>query len=642
MPDDPSTLSTLSSLSPSSPAPTWSEAPESLASPGSGAVSTLQRAARGALALTALALPFELGAPLARVGPLQLSSVELVLYVALALSAAAIAVDVLPRLTRLPWREIAQRHAGVALFAIVLLASAARAPLARADAMKFALRNMGGIALYVAAANLLRAPAAALTVALAMGIGAVMAAVTMWCELHVPGAARALAPFHAASFDVFGLPRASGCFQYPNIAAMYLEAALPVTLMASAALDVHRGGGAKRGNVGNVGRAAGTIASLLIIVALSLTASRAAMLTAAVVLAALTAYGLARRTPGRWQAPIVLAVLCLLAGGNALVGSVSGVRLKFWNDDVWYRSTIVPVNPSPSPLPATLAPGEEVQLDVDVRNAGARPWPAAGPKPIALSYHWYDDATGQLAVYDGIRTWLPQDVPAGATVRLRATVRAPDKPGRHRLHLEMVHEYTTWFGDQGDAGLDASVQVGPSRGLPPALPPAPTPGAAAVVPPTPAAAAVVPPARAAPLDRASRSMLWRAAVRAWREHPLLGLGPDNFRRAYHRYIGVRDPDVRLHANNLYLETLASLGLAGVAALLLIVVGLGRAARIAVGVHGAASVAGLLVVGVATGLGAYLVHGFFDYFLEFTPTYALFWMLGGIVTGLAGNQVKAAR
>jgi len=198
MPDDPSTLSTLSSLSPSPAAPAWSAAPASLASPASGTVSALRRAARGALALLALALPFELRAPLARVGPLQLSSVELVLYVALALSAAAIAVELLPPLTKLPWREIARRHAGVVLFAIVLVASAARAPLARADAMKFALRNMGGIALFVAAANLLRAPAAALTVTVAMGIGAVMAAVTMWCELHVPGAARALAPARAA------------------------------------------------------------------------------------------------------------------------------------------------------------------------------------------------------------------------------------------------------------------------------------------------------------------------------------------------------------------------------------------------------------------------------------------------------------
>ena len=35
-------------------------------------------------------------------------------------------------------------------------------------------------------------------------------------------------------------------------------------------------------------------------------------------------------------------------------------------------------------------------------------------------------------------------------------------------------------------------------------------------------------------------------------------------------------------------------------------------------------------GPAIGLAAYLVHGFFDYFLEFTPTYGLLWLLAGIV------------
>ena len=127
--------------------------------------------------------------------------------------------------------------------------SAARAPIARPDAIKFALRNVGGIALYVAAANLLRAPRAALTTARGdghrRGGGRDR---SMWAELHVPAAAAALAPFHAQTFDVFGLPRASGPFQYPNIAAMYLEAALPVVLAAGIAFDAHRAPRARDGH----------------------------------------------------------------------------------------------------------------------------------------------------------------------------------------------------------------------------------------------------------------------------------------------------------------------------------------------------------------------------------------------------------
>jgi O-Antigen ligase len=571
--------------------------------------------ARAALALLAFALPFELVAPLGHVGPLQLTSVELVLYSALALSAAAIAIDVLPDWRRLPWRRIATRHAGVIAFGLVLLLSALRAPLARADAMKFALRSLGGVALYVAAANLLRAPRAALTTAIAMSIGAVVAASLMWAELHLPGASAALAPFHVQSFDVFDLPRASGPFQYPNIAAMYLEAALPVVLAAGAAFDARRARGFR------IGTLVAVLGGAAIVQALSLTASRAAMLTALVVVAGIGLGAFWRKTHARWQAPAVLAIFALVAVTNTALGSLVGLRLKFWNDDVWYRSTIAPVDA----VPGDQAPAGLTSFDVDVHNSGVRPWPATGAKHVALSYHWFDAATGALLVYDGVRTPLPHDVAPGASVRLHATVKAPPQPGRLRLHLEMVHENTTWFGQQGDAGFDAAVLVGDH----------------AAADTTPVVAITAPPPMQAPLERAPRRMLWRAALMAWREHPLLGLGPDNFRRAYNRYLGLSRPDERLHANNLYFETLAGLGLAGIGALVLLVVGFAGAARTAIRHHGAASVAGLIATGAAIGLSAYLVHGFFDYFLEFTPTYGLLWLLAGIVAGLAARDTAKA-
>jgi O-antigen ligase len=576
--------------------------------------SWLPPAARAALAVLAFALPFELVKPLGRVGPLALTTVELVLYVALALSALAIALDVLPNWRQQPWRELAVRHVGIVAFALVLLVSAARAPIARPDAIKFALRNIGGIALYVAAANLLRAPRAALTTALAMAIGAVVSGFLMWADLHLPSAAAALAPFHVKTFDVFGLPRASGPFQYPNIAAMYLEAALPVVLAAGVAFDAHRRRGSQTGTI------AATLGALVVVYGLSLTGSRAAMLTAIVVVSAVGAHALLRKTPGRWPAPVVLAVLGLLAVGNTAVGSLTGLRLKFWKDDVWYRSVITPVDR----IPGMIVPVREIHFQVDVRNSGVRPWPVTGFQPVKLSYHWRDDATGAMSEYDGLRTTLPRDVDPGATVRVVAKVAAPPQPGRYRLHLEMVHENVTWFGLQGDSGFDAIVEVRTDA----------TPAAAQAAP-----IVVAPPPGdgEAPLQRASRTMLWRAALMAWRDHPLLGLGPDNFRRGYNRYLGLPHPDERLHANNFYFETLASLGIAGVAALALVIVGFGRAARRALLRHGPSSTAGLLATGVAAGLAAYLVHGFFDYFLEFTPTYALLWFLGGLLAALSSDH-----
>jgi hypothetical protein len=41
----------------------------------------------------------------------------------------------------------------------------------------------------------------------------------------------------------------------------------------------------------------------------------------------------------------------------------------------------------------------------------------------------------------------------------------------------------------------------------------------------------------------------------------------------------------------------------------------------------------LALGLGIGLGAYLVHGLFDAFLEFTPTFALAWLLAGMLVAL---------
>jgi putative inorganic carbon (HCO3(-)) transporter len=129
----------------------------------------------------------------------------------------------------------------------------------------------------------------------------------------------------------------------------------------------------------------------------------------------------------------------------------------------------------------------------------------------------------------------------------------------------------------------------------------------------------------------SRRELWRAAVRLWRNHPLLGVGPDNFRHRYPEVIregdGGRFEDQRIHANNLYFEVLANLGLAGMATLVLLSYGLWRAWK--------ASLIGdveCLRLATFVAVGTFFFHGLFDYFLEFTPTFSLWWLLIALAAG----------
>ncbi len=133
---------------------------------------------------------------------------------------------------------------------------------------------------------------------------------------------------------------------------------------------------------------------------------------------------------------------------------------------------------------------------------------------------------------------------------------------------------------------------------------------------------------AAGLVAVPRQALWGAALRMLRQYPVLGIGPDNFRHAYGTYLGLSTWDERVHANDLYLELLADTGVLGTIAFAL-VVALPRwsawCADSAVPHRWSrrcgwpASSASLL---------AYFVHGFLDYFLEFTPVYLLFWLIVG--------------
>jgi len=594
----------------------------------------MRKIALASLVAAALVLPFELIKPLGRVGPLVLTTVELVLYVAIALGAAVAGGDLLRgisrRTGRLDWRGFLERHGAAVGFVAVSLLSAARAPVGGMTPLKFALRSASGVALYLTAAHLLRAPGAVWRAAGGLTAGAVVAGLLMWSEIHLPGTAAWLTPFHVQTFEVFGLARASGPFQYPNIAAMYLEAVIPVALALGVAIDARRVPPAGTDRAGHEFTVAGAVVALVLAGAVSLTSSRAGVATVALVLGGIAVFAGIRRTPLRSAALGALGAAALLAIASVMTNSLVGLRLKFWQDQSWYRSTIVPVQDGAARLPARLEPGATARVDVDVRNTGARPWPASGEQTVGLSYHWRQPGSGAMIVFDGLRTPLPADLPAGAGARLHALIRAPVRPGRYGLHIDLGHEGVTWFSERGDPGFRAIVEVSDPAAAPVVMP-QPPPVAAA---PPPAAA---PPA--VPLESLSRSMLWQAAFRAWRQYPVLGLGPDNFRHVYQRYSDTDVVDARFHANNSYLEILANLGLAGVAIFAGLLVSFWRSARRALRAHDARSAEGLLAVGIAAGLAAYLIHGLFDYFLEFTPTYALFWLLAAMLSAL-GEKTEA--
>jgi hypothetical protein len=514
-------------------------------------------------------------------------------------------------------------HAAVLVWTLVLFASALCAPALRGTAFKFALRSLSGILLYAAAVDLLRGPAAITRVAQALAAGAISAALLMLAEGRLARVTAALRPFHGQTFEVFGLVRGSGPFQYPNIAAMYLEAVLPLVFVLGLSSIVARSprphAGASHGPIaGTAWPLLALLALLALLGGILTTASRAGLATAVVCLVAL-AICLGRARVTRRSAWAALGALAVLGLASQLASSALTLRLHFWKDADWYRASLVPVAGPAGEMPARLPPAGEVSVTFEARNLGALTWRRLPPTPVALSYHWVDADSGEIAVFDGVRSELPSDVPPGGSAIVRGTAVAPTRPGRYLLWWDLVHEHATWFSQRGNPGVRGAIEV---AGLDAAAAKARGAGGGF---------------RFATSEMIPRAALWRAALAAWREHPLLGLGADNFRHLYGRYLGLPDPDDRLHANNFYLETLADEGTLGLLALVFLVGALGSAARRAA----APPPTRLLALGLSVGLGAYLVHGVFDTFLEFTPTFTLPWLLAGLLVALGRPPGEAA-
>jgi O-Antigen ligase len=574
----------------------------------------------------AAALPFELVRPVAPLGPLQLSSVEVFLYATLGSWLAARCAGWVPQTggggdggarrggaTRAGfgvvgrWRRLSEVHRAAALWSLVLLLSALLAPLARASAVKFALRSLGGVTLLVAASDLLDSRRAIRRALTALAAGAVVAALLMALEIGVGGRLAALLrPFHAQTFGILGLARASGPFQYPNIATMYLEAVLPV-LVATGVVWA----GEIRSRHALRAVAVTAVAALAIIYGTVLAASRAGLVTALLGLIGVAV--LARELPTLRRLSIglaggLVAVTLIAQAASPLLA----LRLRVWQERSWYASVIEPT-PDSAPLPSPLPVGTDLTIALSIRNIGALPWAAGGKKPVRVSYHWMSEDAQEVVVLDGARSDLPGDVVPGAKVDLLATVTTPARPGSYLLWWDLVHEKVTWFSDTGDLGLWQPAVVG-----------APAAGKGKGKGRTPRS--VLTPNG---FNEFSRAALWWAGWLAFRDHPLLGLGPDNFRHAYGDYLGRKDSDSRLHANNFYVEILATMGILGLLALVTLMVALARTARRAAGARDSR----VLTFGVSAGLAAYFVHGALDYFLEFTPTYALFWLLTGTLVAL---------
>jgi hypothetical protein len=425
-----------------------------------------------------------------------------------------------------------------------------------------------------------------------------------------------LVDWRGASIYAGGLLRLSSTLSYPNIAAIVIELTwfpLVAWLITTRRLWLR------------LCLALGTLISL---VALVLTYSRGgliaffvSMLIVGLLAVYLSAVHVRRQAVifgGAIATGVLVAAILVLALSNPVIA----LRFITQSDQTWYQAAFSVNNQM------TAQPGQTLSIPITVTNTGQLAWQAGGAQPFSVSYHFLRiDPTSltsaQGLLYEGLRTTLPNDVAPGQSVSVTAAVSTPTENGEYLIRWDMVQEGVTWFSAKGSPTAETRLSL-EGDAVASDFPFEPVPFNDVAAQPSP-----------------DRLTLWGAAVQIFRAHPLLGIGPDNFRYTYGWYLGMPGLRTDIHANNIYFEWLADTGIIGSLAFLLMSMVLVRTAWTSLAQQRGDPMSAWQLALIGS-LAAWYVHGFVDYFYEFGPTNTAFWILVGMSVAMLKAPANAAQ
>ena len=550
-------------------------------------------ACRGLIALV-LVSPFEALRPLLRIPGQSFSTVETALVCVIVACACATAIS-----RRWPRVGLADAMPWAALVCAAVV-SALVAPVFQSNALHMAARV--AVAALVWALTLIgtRTESARTRVVWAALVSGTFVSVLLIADFAgVASISRALGLFRAGVAVVGAQVRASGPFQYPTIAAMYLEMtfALGLGLLAASTSSVRT-------------RAVLVAALAVIAEAIILTFTRAGLVTMALSLATVAGLHWRRRGADAVVASMtVLAVFMVAELLSSRSAEMLVLRMTTEGQGRWFSAVI------DTPSSVSLDTRQPIRVPLMITNTGRATWDSKATEPITLSYHWIAEDSDELIAWEGTRTMFDSPVRPGQTVSVAPIVGGPGRPGRFRLMWDLEQAHRLWFSTEPDAVpvLIEGTVTGPVT-----------------------SAQNYPGGRRIPRAevRPGRLVLWRAAMRMWAERPLLGVGADNFRLLYGRYSSLRTADPRVHSNNMYIEVLAGTGLIGFGAFIWVGVRSARAARHAAQTQG-------LGYGIAAACLTCAVHGVVDSFLSFTGTYIAIAVVLGLASASAPSELRHA-
>lgn len=562
-----------------------------------------------AACLAVLLTAFEVRTPVISLGPVSFTTSELA-------AGLLIIASLVYACANLSW-YLSRRALDLAvlLFLLVNFLSAALVAEDRPGAFKFALRMTYAALVYLAVSRL---PARARSwLWLAGGVTAALMIVTVvgllenfvsavqWPDL--------LEPFQegAITFGTFYNVRVSSTLPFPTVFSMFLELALPMALALGLWLAGRQARRSRR-----LWLEAATVVLLAAVMVLqvftytrsALVATPVAMLGGAM-LAGLYGYG--RRVWVFLGLGVVFLAIAVVA--SVLFSNKMASRLDLAEQERHYGAEYTLISG-----PSELSLGQAGTVRIHVKNTGSINWTSEPDGEVALVYRWRTYPQNEYYEMPSyIVTEMPYVVPPGGEVDLTADFLVPEEGGRYVLVFELFKTHICLFSSAGVAPLIMPLEFinGKSRPL--------------TITENSESFEAIEPAQVT----ATRSQLWRVGFKAWKANPLLGLGPDQFRIRYNDYAPELEHDARIRTHNIFLESAATTGVAGLAVMIFLIIRLFTVQFRLVRNRNQGTAARLVSLALIVASLAYVAHGMLDCFLWQTGIAFLFFTYLGLTSWL---------